>query len=125
MRAGQSDPTRVEPEEGGTQGGGLQHPGAHAGDPEEVGLALHEQVVAGRAKKIEAALRISLISSTLVSRSATKHRSTAETLIVGTRMEKPSSLPFSSGSTRPTAFAAPVLVGICDIVAERARRRSL
>jgi hypothetical protein len=26
---------------------------------------------------------------------------------------------------QPTAAAAPVLVGICDIVAERARRRSL
>ena len=33
----------------------------------------------------------------LVSRSATKVRSTAETLIVGTRIENPSSLPLSSG----------------------------
>ena len=30
----------------------------------------------------------------------------------------------SSGITRPTAAAAPVLVGIIDCVAERARRRS-
>ena len=44
--------------------------------------------------------------------------------MVGTRIAKPSSLPFSSGSTRPTAAAAPVLVGIIDMVAERARRRS-
>ena len=42
-------------------------------------------------------------------------RSTTDTLIVGTRIEKPSSLPLSSGSTRPTAAAAPVLVGICDM----------
>jgi hypothetical protein len=47
-----------------------------------------------------------------------------ETLIVGTRTENPSSFPFSSGRTRPTEAAAPVLVGIMDIVAERARRRS-
>src|SRR5438552_619223 len=44
--------------------------------------------------------------------------------MVGTRTAKPSSLPLSSGSTSPTAAAAPVLVGICDMVAERARRRS-
>ena len=34
-------------------------------------------------------------------------RSTTETLAVGTRMAMPSSLPLSSGSTRPTAVAAP------------------
>ena len=33
---------------------------------------------------------------------------------VGTRMEVPSSLPFNSGKTKPTAFAAPVEVGISD-----------
>ena len=37
---------------------------------------------------------------------------TSETLGVGTRIEVPSSLPFSSGITRPTALAAPVLVGM-------------
>ena len=37
----------------------------------------------------------------------------------------PSSLPFSSGSTSPTALAAPVVVGIIDSAAARARRRSL
>src|SRR5690606_15481623 len=66
-----------------------------------------------------------LISSTLVARLAMKLRSTSETLIVGTRTAKPSSLPLSSGITRPTAAAAPVFVGIIAIVAERARRRSL
>ena len=64
------------------------------------------------------------ISSLVVARLATKDRSTTDTLMVGTRIAKPSSLPLSSGSTRPTAAAAPVLVGICDMVAERARRRS-
>src|SRR3984885_4849821 len=73
-----------------------------------------------------AAARISLLtSSTEVARFAVKVRSTSDTLMVGTRMERPSSLPFNSGITSPTAAAAPVLVGICDIVAERARRRSL
>ena len=34
--------------------------------------------------------------------------------MVGTLIEKPSSFPCSSGNTRPTADAAPVLVGIMD-----------
>jgi hypothetical protein len=57
-------------------------------------------------------------------RAAVKLKSTSDTLMVGTRTAKPSILPLSSGSTRPTAAAAPVLVGIMDMVAERARRRS-
>ena len=44
---------------------------------------------------------------------------------VGTRVAKPSSLPLSSGSTSETARAAPVVVGIMDMAAARARRRSL
>src|SRR5438046_10007023 len=72
----------------------------------------------------EAAFMIALTSSTVVSRAATNDRSTSDTLIVGTRIAKPSSLPFNSGRTRPTAAAAPVLVGIMLIVAERARLRS-
>ena len=72
----------------------------------------------------QADLTAALTASTVVLCEATKHRSTTETLIVGTRMEKPSSLPFSSGRTSPTAAAAPVLVGIWLIVAERARLRS-
>jgi len=67
---------------------------------------------------------IEFTSSTVVSRAAMNARSTIDTLIVGTRIEYPSSFPFSSGNTRPTAAAAPVLVGIMLIVAERARRRS-
>src|SRR6187455_1365966 len=51
-----------------------------------------------------------------------KERSTRDTLMVGTRIAKPSSLPFSSGSTRPTAAAAPVLAGIMFIEAARARQ---
>jgi hypothetical protein len=53
-----------------------------------------------------------------------KVRSTTETFGVGTRIEEPSSLPLSSGSTSPTARAAPVVVGIMDIAAARARRGS-
>jgi hypothetical protein len=52
---------------------------------------------------------------------ASKVRSTTETFGVGTRIATPSSLPLSSGSTRPTALAAPVEVGIIDIAAARAR----
>src|SRR6266852_1268584 len=73
----------------------------------------------------EACFTAWLTSSTLVGLFATNERSTSETLIVGTRIEKPSSLPFRCGSTRPTAAAAPVFVGIMLCVAERARRRSL
>ena len=66
-----------------------------------------------------------LISSALVALSVWKVRSTTETFGVGTRMEMPSNLPFSSGSTRPTAFAAPVVVGIIDSAAARPRLQSL
>jgi len=45
---------------------------------------------------------------------ATNLKSTTETFGVGTRIAEPSSLPLSSGSTRPTALAAPVVVGIID-----------
>ncbi len=42
----------------------------------------------------------------------------------GTRNDVPLSLPASSGSTRPMAFAAPVLLGMIDRFAARMRRRS-
>ena len=53
-------------------------------------------------------LMASLISATVVARFATKLKSTTETFGVGKRIDVPSSLPFSSGRTRPTALAAPV-----------------
>ena len=52
-------------------------------------------------------------------------RSTIETFGVGTRMEKPSSLPAVSGMTSFRALAAPVELGIMLSAAARARRRSL
>ena len=55
----------------------------------------------------------------------TAARSTHDTFGVGTRIEMPSSLPFRSGITSPTAVAAPVVVGMIDSAAARARRRSL
>src|SRR5689334_9751060 len=73
----------------------------------------------------EACFTALFTSSTVVGFLATKDKSTIETLMVGTRMAKPSSLPLRCGSTSPTAAAAPVLVGIWLWVAERARRRSL
>src|SRR5512135_2852273 len=51
-----------------------------------------------------------LISSLLVDFLATNLKSTTETFGVGTRIATPSSLPLSSGSTRPTALAAAVEV---------------
>src|SRR5690606_18051869 len=71
-----------------------------------------------------AALSAALSSSFDVSRPGVKARSISETFGVGTRTEEPSSLPFNSGSTRPTARAAPVVVGIMFIAPARARRRS-
>src|SRR5215510_2489895 len=64
-----------------------------------------------------ASLTALVISSLSVLRLATNLKSTTETLGVGTRI----ALPLSSGSTRPTALAAPVEVGIIDRAAARAR----
>ena len=55
-----------------------------------------------------ACCRALLTSSTEVARLALKVRSTSDTLMVGTRTAKPSSLPLSSGSTSPTAAAGPM-----------------
>src|SRR5437773_5519628 len=49
------------------------------------------------------ALPISFTSSAVVFLSRIAARSTTDTLGVGTRMANPSSFPFSSGSTSPTA----------------------
>jgi len=65
------------------------------------------------------------ISSSVVDRETIAVRSTTDPVATGARIEKPLSLPFSSGRTRPTAFAAPVVVGIRLSAAARARRRSL
>src|SRR2546426_577613 len=67
----------------------------------------------------------SLICCTLAGLASSAVRSTTETFGVGTRMAIPSSLPLRCGSTRPTAVAAPVVVGIMLTAPARARRRSL
>src|SRR4030042_1609917 len=51
-------------------------------------------------------------------------KSTTETFGVGTRIAIPSIFPFNSGITKERAVAAPVVVGIIDIPAALARRRS-
>ena len=61
----------------------------------------------------------------VVGRDEVKVRSIMLTFGTGTLIEAPSSLPLSSGSTRPTALAAPVVLGIIDRLAARARCRSL
>ena len=72
-----------------------------------------------------AALNAAFIASTSASLLSSAVKSVNEPSGVGTRMAKPSSLPSSSGSTLPTAAAAPVVVGTIDAAAERARRISL
>ena len=72
-----------------------------------------------------AAFIAALISSAVASFSSSTVRSTIDPSGVGTRVAKPSSLPLSSGSTNDTARAAPVVVGIIDMAAARARRKSL
>src|SRR4051794_3105197 len=71
-----------------------------------------------------AASNAALISSMLTSRERTADRSVIEPVGTGTRNEVPLSLPASSGSTRPIAFAAPVLLGMIERLAARMRRRS-
>ena len=66
-----------------------------------------------------------LTSSIVTFFASSQVRSTIEPSGVGTRTANPSSLPSNSGITNPIALAAPVLVGIIDIAAARARRRSL
>lgn len=65
-----------------------------------------------------------LISSTLAFLSSSTVRSTRETVEVGTLTAMPVSFPATSGRTRPTALAAPVVVGIMDMAAALARRMS-
>ena len=70
-------------------------------------------------------MNAALICSTVTGLSTTTARSVSETSGVGTRMEMPSILPLSSGMTSDVALAAPVVVGIIEMAAARARRRSL
>ena len=70
-------------------------------------------------------LTAALISAGEASLLRSAVKSTTETVGVGTRKAMPVNLPFSSGMTRPTAFAAPVLLGTMFWAAARASRRSL
>ena len=74
---------------------------------------------------LAAARKASLICWTVTGFSTTTARSVSETSGVGTRMAMPSIFPLSSGMTREVAFAAPVVVGMIESAAARARRRSL
>ena len=83
---------------------------------------LRAQVVMGRDLLLRTmAFQACFVSAGAVCFFATILRSMTDTFGVGTRMETPSSLPMSSGRTRPIAFAAPVDVGIIDIAAARPR----
>src|SRR3546814_12671482 len=70
---------------------------------------------------LEAFVMASLTASAVVFFFASMVRSIKLTLAVGTRIEVPSSLHLSSGSTSQVARAAPVEVGIIDSDAARAR----
>ena len=66
-----------------------------------------------------------LMASTVVPLERLTVRSTSDTSGTGTRSAMPWNLPLSSGRTRATALAAPVVVGMIACDAARARRRSL
>ena len=72
-----------------------------------------------------AACIAAFIDSTVTSESSSTTRSTMLPSGMGTRIARPSSLPASSGITRPIAFAAPVEVGTILVAALRERRLSL
>src|SRR3712207_7873844 len=55
--------------------------------------------------------KAALISSTVTSRATFAVRSTTEPVGTGARTAKPCILPWSSGTTRPIALAAPVEAG--------------
>jgi flagellar protein FliO/FliZ len=77
----------------------------------QLALAYRQLAMVDFAKLIlpsEASRMSSLTSSTVTDLPATKVRSTAETLGVGTRMAEPSSLPASSGSARGWLLAVAV-----------------
>ena len=78
-----------------------------------------------RSFPVAASRNASFTAATEAGFSSSATRSTTETLMVGTRIAMPSSLPLSFGITSPTAVAAPVVVGIMLTAAARARRRSL
>ncbi len=66
-----------------------------------------------------------LMSSTVADLVSVAVRSTRLTSLTGTRREAPWNFPLSSGMTSAIALAAPVVVGMIDIPAARARRKSL
>src|ERR1044072_3535173 len=61
-----------------------------------------------------AAFTAALTCSTVTGSGVVKTRSTTEPVATGARIANPFSLPFSSGSTRPTASAAPVRGVVVD-----------
>ena len=71
--------------------------------------------------QVAASFIAALTSSTVTLRLVITVRSTTLPVETGTRKEIPVSLPFSSGITKPTAFAAPVVLGMMFIAAARAR----
>ncbi len=66
-----------------------------------------------------------MTASAVVDRSTVQVRITIDTSGVGTRRAMPSILPFTCGMTSDVALAAPVVVGMIESAAARARRRSL
>ena len=67
----------------------------------------------------EASLIFAQISSYVAGVFSLAVRSTTDTSFVGTRKDIPVILPFSSGITRPTALAAPVVEGMMLLNTER------
>ena len=65
-----------------------------------------------------------MISSTVTFPLTTATKIVVDPVGVGTRCAEPISFPFSSGITRPIAFAAPVELGTMLQAAARERRKS-
>ena len=74
---------------------------------------------------LAAALNAALISSLVFGLRTLQVKSVTEPSGIGTRIALPLSLPFKCGITKPTALAAPVLVGMMLYAAALALRKSL
>ena len=92
-------------------------------DGDELLVAVRQDVLQRSVRRVAQDL-VDLVRARALSRSGTSGRRARRSASArGRRM--PSNFPFSSGSTRPIAFAAPVVVGIIDSAAARPRRQSL
>ena len=121
LEAEGGEPSGGEPEAAGTAAQKALDAGLSPDAVDAAGEAAGEAILAGKTPEEAAAVMAALTASTLVADLGVNLKSIKLTFGVGTRMAVPSNLPASSGKTRPTAFAAPVEVGIIELPAARPR----